>query len=141
MSQPNYAAPVIADALAWNGGRPIDVVWCVAGVSTPMLWVEETTDVALGASRRNMDVNYWGAAEMAHAILREWLRPEAGPYKEPRHLVLTASVVAFFAVVGYTPYSPSKWALRGLADSLTQETLLYADTNPVRISVVYPAPS
>lgn len=138
VAEPNYAAAVIADALAWNGGRAIDVVWCVAGMSTPMLWVEETQAVALGASRRNMDVNYWGAAEMAHAILREWLRPEAGPYAEPRHLVLTASVLALFAVVGYAPYTPTKWALRGLADTLTQETLLYYDTNPVRVSVVFP---
>ncbi|EFW99031.1 3-ketosphinganine reductase [Grosmannia clavigera kw1407] len=138
VAEPNYAAAVIADALAWNGGRPIDVVWCVAGMSTPMLWAEEPQAVALGASRRNMDVNFWGAAEMAHAILREWLRPEAGPYAEPRHLVLTASVLAFFAVVGYAPYTPTKWALRGLADTLAQETLLYYDTNPVRVSVVFP---
>ena len=103
-----------------------------------MLWAEESNDVALGASRRNMDVNFWGAAEMAHAILREWLRPGAGPYKEPRHIIFTASVLALFPVAGYAPYTPTKWALRGLADTLTQEVLLYERTNPVRVSVVYP---
>ncbi len=138
VAQPDYAAAVVADALAWNGGQPIDIVWCVAGLSTPMLWAEEPRDAALGASRHNMDVNYFGAAEMAHAILREWLRPEAGPYAEPRHLVFTASVLAFFAVAGYAPYTPTKWALRGLADTLAQELLLYERTNPVRVAVVYP---
>ncbi|CAK7202411.1 3-dehydrosphinganine reductase [Sporothrix eucalyptigena] len=135
---PNYAEAVIKDALAWNGDKPIDIVWCVAGMSTPMLWAEETNDVAIGASRRNMDVNYWGAAEMAHAILREWLRPEAGPYKEPRHLIFTASVLALYPVAGYATYTPTKWALRGLADTLTQEVMLYEKTNPVRVSMVFP---
>ena len=135
---PNYAQAVIENALAWNGGKPIDIVWCIAGMSTPMLWAEEDNSVAVGASRRNMDVNFWGAAEMAHTILREWLRPEAGPYKEPRHLIFTASVLAFFPVVGYATYTPTKWALRGLADTLTQEVMLYEQTNPVRISMVYP---
>lgn len=137
MAVPGYAPVVVADALAWNGGRPIDIVWCVAGLSTPMLWAEETTEVALGASRRNMDVNYWGAAEMAHAILREWLRP-AAPYQQPRHLVFTASVLTLYPVAGYAAYTPTKWALRGLADTLTQEVLLYEATNPVRVAVVFP---
>ncbi|CAK7568081.1 MAG: 3-dehydrosphinganine reductase [Sporothrix epigloea] len=138
VSVPNYAQAVIENALAWNGDKPIDIVWCVAGMSTPMLWAEETNSIAMGASRRNMDVNYWGAAEMAHSILREWLRPEAGPYKEPRHLVFTASVLALYPVAGYATYTPTKWALRGLADTLTQEVMLYEQTNPVRISVVFP---
>ena len=101
-----------------------------------MLW---TDDRSLAASRRNMDVNYFGAADMSHAILRAWLAPEAatGAGSSPKHLVFTASTVAFFAVVGYAPYSPSKWALRGLADTLVQEVQLYPD-NPVRVHVVYP---
>ncbi len=131
---PGFAAELIASAIAWNGGRPIDIVWCVAGMSTPLLWADEA---ALAAARRNMDVNYWGAAELSHAVLREWLDPAAGPYAQPRHLVFTASVLALFAVVGYAPYNPSKWALRGLADTLAQEMLLYPD-HPVRVHVVYP---
>ncbi len=117
-----------------NGGKDIDIVWCVAGISTPMLWTDEA---ALAACRRNMDVNFWGAAELSHAVLRAWQRPDAPPSKEPRHLVFTASVVAFFAVAGYGPYTPSKWALRGLVDTLAQEAMLYP-AQPVRVSIVYP---
>ncbi|KAL2123321.1 hypothetical protein VTJ04DRAFT_3776 [Mycothermus thermophilus] len=137
VSEPGYGAEVVAQAIAWNGGRSPDIVWCVAGMSTPLLW---TDDAAMAAARRNMDVNYWGSADMSQAILREWLRPEnaQGPAGEPRHLIFTASVLALFSIVGYGPYSPSKWALRGLADTLAMELNLYPD-NPVKVHVVYPA--
>lgn len=135
VSAPDYAAPLLAEAIAWNDGQPPDVVWCVAGMSTPGIYAE--TDFAL--TRRNMDVNFYGQAEMAHAVLRHWLSPDAaaGPRAPPKHLVFTTSVVVFFTIVGYGPYAPAKWAVRGLADTLSQEVLLYPD-NPVKVHVVYP---
>lgn len=137
VSEPDYGARVIAEAIAWNGGSAPDIVWCVAGMSTPMLW---TADASLTALRRNMDVNFYGSAEMSHAILREWLSPETpapGPRSEPKHMIFTASIAALFPVAGYGPYTPSKWALRGLADTLNQELGLYPD-RPVKMHVVYP---
>ncbi|KAK1756115.1 hypothetical protein QBC47DRAFT_298837 [Echria macrotheca] len=134
VSEPGYAARVLAEAIAWNGGAAPDIVWCVAGLSTPLLWTDER---ALPAARHNMSVNYFGSAEMSHAILREWLAP-GNKYAEPKHLVFTASILALWAIVGYGPYSPSKWALRGLADTLVMELQMYPDT-PVRVHVVYPA--
>ncbi|KAK4249591.1 hypothetical protein C7999DRAFT_12519 [Corynascus novoguineensis] len=137
VSEHEYASRVVAEAIAWNGGRSPDIVWCVAGMSTPLLW---TDDGALAAARRNMDVNYFGSADMSRAILREWLDPanSTGPGAEPKHIIFTASVLALFAIVGYGPYTPSKWALRGLADTLAMEVNLYPD-NPVKVHVVYPA--
>ena len=136
VAEPGYAERVVAEAVAWNGGSAPDIVWCVAGMSTPMLWTDEG---AMAATRRNMDVNYFGAADMSHAVLRAWLAaPPPPPGAEPRHVVFTASVLAFFSIVGYGPYSPSKWALRGLADTLAMELNLYPD-HPVRVHVVYPA--
>ncbi|KAK0623010.1 3-ketodihydrosphingosine reductase tsc-10 [Immersiella caudata] len=133
----NFAARVIAEAIAWNSGNPPDIVWCLAGLSTPLLW---THDEALPAARRNMDVNYFGAAELSHAILREWLVPTTSrtPPPEPKHLIFTASVLALLSFVGYGPYTPSKHALRGLADTLAMEMNLYPNT-PVKIHLVCPA--
>ncbi|KAK3375373.1 hypothetical protein B0H63DRAFT_399334 [Podospora didyma] len=137
VAEHDYAARVVAEAMAWNGGSAPDIVWCVAGMSTPLLWAMDEGSMA--ASRRNMDVNYFGAAEMSQAILREWLAPEnsTSPQAEPKHIIFTASMLALFAIVGYGPYTPSKWALRGLADTLAMELNLYPD-NPVRVHVVYP---
>ena len=86
--------------------------------------------------RYQMDVNYWGAAEMSHAILKVWLHPDAPVEKIPRHLILTSSVVALYTIPGYAPYAPSKWALRGLVETLSQEAMLYPQN--VQVQLVYP---
>ncbi|KAI1448215.1 NAD(P)-binding protein [Annulohypoxylon stygium] len=133
VSQPDYAAPLLAQAVSWNGGKPLDIVWCVAGTSTPDFWLE----VPLSHTRSQMDINFWGSAEMAHAILRLWCAPDAPVVPEPKHLIFTSSVLAFFPMAGYGPYTPAKSALRGLADTLAQELLLYPQN--VKLHVVYPA--
>ncbi|KAI1337856.1 short-chain dehydrogenase [Xylariaceae sp. FL0016] len=132
VSKPDYAGPLLAEAVAWNNGQPLDIVWCVAGKSTPDFWFE----APLSLTRQQMDINFWGSAEMAHAILRLWCAPEAPVVPEPKHLIFTSSVLAFFPVVGYGPYTPAKAALRGLADTLVQELDMYPQK--VKIHVVYP---
>ncbi|KAF3805321.1 3-ketodihydrosphingosine reductase gsl-3 [Colletotrichum gloeosporioides] len=128
----NYAAPLLTDVKAWNDGRSPDIVWCIAGMASTGFWI----DTPFAQTRRNMDVNFYGTAEMAHAILREWLAVDAPVEKEPKHLIMTTSVVAFFTIAGYGPYASSKWAIRGLADTLSQEVLLYPQN--VKIHVVFP---
>ena len=118
--------------MAWNRGEPVDIVWCIAGKSTPDLWVE----APLSSTRELMDLNFWGSAEMAHAILRQWCAPEAPVVPEPKHLVFTSSVLALFPVVGYGPYNPAKGALKALADTLVQEVEVYPQN--VKVHIVYP---
>lgn len=139
IAEPGWAEPVLAEAIAWNGGESPDIVWSVAGMSTPMLWADPERD-AVAALRRNMDVNFFGVAELSRAALREWLSPEnkTGRGAEPKHFVFTASVLAWFPILGYAPYSPTKCAVRALADTLGMELRLYPD-NPVEVHVVYPA--
>lgn len=83
-----------------------------------------------------MDVNFYGAAEMSHAILREWLAPDAPIEEEPKHLIVTSSVVALYTIPGYAPYAPAKFALRGLADTISQEVMLYPQN--VKVHCVFP---
>ncbi|KOS19386.1 3-ketodihydrosphingosine reductase gsl-3 [Escovopsis weberi] len=134
VSSPDFAAPLLAHAKACNDGNPPDIVWCVAGMATPQLFL----DMPMASLRRQMDVNFFGTAALAHAVLAEWLAPAAplGDPRAPFRLVMTSSVVAFYTIPGYAPYAPSKWALRGLADSLSQELLLYP--HHVKLSVIYP---
>lgn len=97
-----------------------------------------------------MDSNYFSSAYMAHAALSAWLKPSIfGPEtlssgtepKESRHLIFTSSVVAFFPLVGYNPYSPPKCALRSLSDGLSQEMALYSASGrpPVSLHTIFPA--
>lgn len=103
-----------------------------------------------------MDNNYWTSAYMAHAIMQAWLNPSSSAgdsrsslassqqtptavKKDTRHLIFTASFLALYTFTGYTPYSPTKAALRSLSDTLSQEMNLYAATTPIRVHTVYPA--
>ncbi|KEY65825.1 hypothetical protein S7711_07206 [Stachybotrys chartarum IBT 7711] len=121
VSSTGYAAPVVAEAVQWNGGKAPDIVWCLAGIATAALFLDQPTSLM----RRHMDVNFHGSVEMCHAILKEWLAPNAPVEKTPKHLILTSSVAAFWTVPGYGFYGPSKAALRCLIDDLAQEVLLY----------------
>ena len=85
--------------------------------------------------RRQMDVNFFGTAEMAQVALRAWLAPGA-PARERRHLIMTASVIVYFPIAGYAPYAPSKAAMRSLADALSHEVQLYPQD--VRVHLVAP---
>lgn len=123
---------MLAEAIAWNAGRAPDVVWCIAGMCAPGLFAE----TPFSSLREHMDINFYGAAEMSHAILREWLRPDGPVNEPPKHLVFTASVVAFYTVAGYGAYAPAKSAIRALADTISQEVMLYPQK--VEVHVVYP---
>ncbi|KAI8670521.1 hypothetical protein NCS57_00523700 [Fusarium keratoplasticum] len=144
-------ARVIAEATAWNDGNPPDIVWCCSGSAHPSLFV----DTPVEQFQTMMDSNYFSSAYMAHAALNAWLRPAidgntktASPEekKSPlldRHIIFTGSFVSFFSFAGFTPYAPSKAAIRSLSDSLSQEMNLYAGAHPdeprVRVHTVFPA--
>ncbi|VUC32226.1 unnamed protein product [Clonostachys rosea] len=132
VSKPAYAGPLIAEATQWNNGRSLDIVWCIAGIATPQLFL----DMEMDSMRRHMDVNYFGTAEMSHAILKEWLAVDAPIEKEARHLILTCTTAIFLDVPGYLPYVTSKWAIRGLADTLRLELGLYPQN--VQLHLVCP---
>jgi len=139
-------ARVVAETVAWNDGLPPDVVWCCSGSAHPTLFV----DTPIDQFRTMMDSNYFSCVYMAHAILNTWLRPSApndsssSTITPPaRHLIFTGSFVSFYSFAGFTPYSPSKAAIRSLSDSLSQEMNLYAAAHPqlppVRVHTVFPA--
>lgn len=99
-----------------------------------------------------MDINYWSAAYLAHAVLAHWLKPalpdKNASSKLPRHLIMTSSTIAFVGLAGYANYAPAKSAMRSLADSLRSEMNLYngarkrdVSTSPatdIKVHVVLP---
>ncbi|RBR20991.1 hypothetical protein FVER53590_07177 [Fusarium verticillioides] len=139
---------VIAEVTAWNDDSPPDIVWCCSGSAHPTLFV----DTPVEQLQTMMDSNYFSSAYMAHATLNAWLRPaiDSTPKKTTevktppsRHIIFTGSFVSLYSFAGFTPYSPSKAAIRSLSDSLSQEMNIYAGAHPneprVRIHTVFPA--
>jgi 3-dehydrosphinganine reductase len=159
---------VVAEATAWNDGSPPDIVWCCSGSAHPTLFI----DTPIEQLQTMMDSNYFSCAYMAHAILNAWLcdsssqanplsdvknssadtkttaaarhKPlsQSGTPPRARHLVFTGSFVTLYSFAGFTPYAPSKAAIRSLADSLSQEMNLYnvrEDRPAVRVHTVLPA--
>ena len=139
---------VLREVTEWNSGSPPDIVFCCAGNCLPTLFIETPVEKL----RQQMDSNYFSAAYMAHATLSSWLRPSStskspaevlakSPMsRESRHLIFTSSVCGLFNVAGYSPYSPSKTAIRSLSDSLSMEMQLYAfaDFPPVKVHTIFP---
>lgn len=132
-----------------------DQVWCCAGSSYPTLFI----DTPVSEFATQMNSNYFTSLYMAHAVLRSWLQPSGqkassveaagssdkytGGTLLPRHLIFTASFLAFYSFAGYAAYSPAKAALRSLSDSLSQEMNLYSAAHPheprVRLHTIFPA--
>jgi 3-dehydrosphinganine reductase len=123
-----------------------EIVWAVAGSSTPGLFIETSTDTL----RKQMDLNYFAAAYLAHKTLQAWWYP-AKPYtaqergstsEPPRQFIITSSALAFVGLIGYSPYAPAKAALRSLADGLRSEVQLYNAARRSKTSTtgVQPAP-
>ncbi|KAI9845317.1 MAG: 3-dehydrosphinganine reductase [Sclerophora amabilis] len=149
LTNPEESVRILLEVKVWNHDNPPDIVWCLAGSARPGFFIE--TDVR--QLRDGMDQNYWSAAYMAHATLKEWLQLSSSPgsstSQEPRHIVFTSSILAFFSMVGYTSYAPTKSALRSLSDALSQELLAYngarrkqgavGPETDVKIHTVFPA--
>ncbi|KAI1118904.1 NAD(P)-binding protein [Nemania sp. NC0429] len=143
-------ARVIAEATEWDSGSPPDIVWCCSGSAHPTLFIATPVE----QFQTMMDSNYFSSTYMAHAILNTWLgsaaedsNPRGGSSAAKpaaaRHLIFTGSFVSFYSFAGFTPYAPSKAAVRALSDSLSQEMNLYAAAHPdlprVRVHTVFPA--
>ncbi|KAI0185634.1 hypothetical protein EV127DRAFT_440961 [Xylaria flabelliformis] len=151
-------ARVIAEATEWGHGSPPDIVWCCSGSAHPTLFIS----TPLEQFQTMMDSNYFSSVYMAHSILNRWLGPVVGDAQSSgqpreshpsrakdtqslpaRHLIFTGSFVSFYSFAGFTPYSPSKAAVRALSDSLSQEMNLYAAAHPdlprIRVHTVFPA--
>jgi NAD(P)-dependent dehydrogenase (short-subunit alcohol dehydrogenase family) len=120
----------VGAANAWHG-RVVDHVICSAGSVEPGYFMEQ--DVA--GFRHSMDVNYFGCLHVLHAALPAMIkRREADGGKNGGQVVLVGSAFSLMACIGTAQYSSSKYAVRGLAESLRNEMLLH----DIRVSVFYP---
>ena len=103
---------------------PVCILVCCAGSSTPGHFEELPTSSHLS----HYSLNYMGAVHALSALVPLFKQRRKG------RIVLVASMAALSGVYGFTAYSASKFALRGMAEALHMETAPYG----VFVSVVCP---
>ncbi|KAL9132083.1 MAG: hypothetical protein Q9217_000119 [Psora testacea] len=116
-----------AEFLRITQARLPDILYCVAGgCSTEMGFL---TDIDAGQVERCMRNNYLTAAFAAQSMLKLWTEDDKNAKASGdrlRQIVFIASAAAFVGLPGYTAYTPSKCAVRALADTLRMEALQHS---------------
>ncbi len=90
---------------------PVDVLVTNAGAARPGLFEELSGEVF----EQQMALNYFGTLHPIRAVLPSMIERGRG------HLLLVSSAAGIVGVYGYSAYAPTKFAVRGLAESLRGE--------------------
>lgn len=110
------AAAALEAACQPHGGRCPDALFLCAGKSTPGFFIEQDE----ASLRSGMDETYWAQAPSALVAAKRYVS-----HREKGKIVFVSSVLGYFSMVGYSTYSPGKFAIRGLAEALQSEFMLY----------------
>lgn len=103
---------------------PPDLLVASAGIVVPGTIAALTAD----DYRQTMEVNYFGTLNLIRAALPAMRARPGG------RIVLISSGAGLVGLYGYTSYSPTKFAVRGLAESLRSELA----PEGIGVSLVYP---
>ncbi|KAJ2718380.1 3-dehydrosphinganine reductase [Coemansia sp. Benny D115] len=98
-------------------GKPIENLFAVAGLSSPGMFIEQSTKELA----RIMDINYTGTLYTVHEVTKRMVSESI----KDGHIVLVSSTLGFFGLIGYTGYCASKFAIRGFAEALRVELQMY----------------
>lgn len=101
-----------------------DVLVCNVGAADPGYLHE----LGVADFRQTMDTNFFGQLVPTLALLPAMRARGRG------QVVLVSSMLGYFSIMGYAAYSPSKFALVGLAEALRNEVA----PDGVTVSVAYP---
>jgi 3-dehydrosphinganine reductase len=103
---------------------PVDVLVTCAGEARPGHFEQ----LPMQVFQDQMAVNYFGTLHAVRAVVPVMRQRRAG------HLVLVSSTAGLVGVYGYSAYAPTKFAVRGLAETLRAELKPYG----IVVSCVYP---
>ncbi|HEX3971241.1 MAG TPA: SDR family oxidoreductase [Stellaceae bacterium] len=101
-----------------------DLVVTSAGMAHPGYF----EDISLRTHEQSMAVNYFGTLYVVNAVLPAMRARRSG------RIVMIASGASLLGIFGYASYCPSKFALKGLAETLHAEL----KAEGVGISIAYP---
>ncbi|WVQ95286.1 hypothetical protein IAU59_002381 [Kwoniella sp. CBS 9459] len=98
------------------GGAVPDYILMCAGFSRPKFFVEASTQEL----KDGFDGVYWVSAWTAHSATKMMVKQ-----RRPGKILFVSSFLGYASFAGYSTYSPGKYALRGLADTLRTEMILH----------------
>ena len=104
-------------------GTP-DLLITSAGIAHPGYFSE----IPIEVFEKTMAINYFGSLYAVRAVLPSMEQQKRGK------IVLISSGAGILGIYGYTAYCPSKFALRGLAESLRGEL----KPKKIDVTIVYP---
>ncbi|KAJ7638139.1 oxidoreductase [Mycena rosella] len=99
-----------------HDGRAPDAVFACAGSSKPMFFMDMTPQDMADGMVNGYWIQAWTAMAAAKKMVREGTKGK---------IVLVSSTLGYMSFIGWASYSPAKHALRGLADTLQSEFMLY----------------
>jgi 3-dehydrosphinganine reductase len=105
-------------------GLAVDILINNAGITMPGHFL----DLPLEQFEQQVQINYLGAVYLTHSLLPAMVAKGQG------HVAFVSSLVGLMGIFGYTAYAPSKFALRGLAESLRCEL----KPRGIQVSICYP---
>lgn len=112
------------DAVVRSNG-PVDVLVTSAGIGRPRYF--DTEDDA--EFENEMAVNYFGTLWAVRAVVPSMIERHRGA------IVCISSAAALFGVFGYSAYTPTKYAVRGLCETLRTELAPHG----IHVACVFPA--
>lgn len=117
------ACAAAVDRLVAQFGPP---AWLVnsAGIAEPGLFLDQP----LAAHEAQLATNYLGSLYLSHAAARHMAAAGFG------RLVFVSSGAGLYGIHGYAAYSPSKFAVRGLAEVLRVELAQHG----ISVTIAYP---
>ncbi|KAF9115419.1 3-dehydrosphinganine reductase [Mortierella sp. AM989] len=113
------------EASANFGGKVPDIIMTCAGTSIPKLFLEANIE----EFESQMKLNYFGGLYTVHEATKRMV--ETGVKGK---IVMTASTMGLIGFAGYSSYSPTKFAIRGLVECLRNEFQMYG----IGIHIYYP---
>ncbi|KAI1792649.1 oxidoreductase [Ganoderma leucocontextum] len=120
------SAAALSAAAESHGGRCPEAIFLCAGASRPGFFIDQTEE----SFKAGLQMTLGAQAFTALAATKEMVR-----YGVKGKIVFVSSVLGLMSFVGYTPYSPGKFAIRGLAEGLRSELQVYG----IDVHVAFPA--
>lgn len=120
----NFKTMAVAIDSAVQTHGPPDYLICAAGASHPGYFLQQPVETF----RDSMELNYMGTVVCLKAAVPHMAAVRQG------HCILISSGAGLSGWLGYSSYSPTKFAIRGLAEALRNELTGFN----IKVSIAYP---